>query len=56
MTDSPSRLAEQLSKRFGDSLQNVTVAVGEVTVEVAPRTCLPWPPRCVTSRHSPSKY
>jgi NADH-quinone oxidoreductase subunit C len=35
MTDSPSRLAEQLSKRFGDSLQNVTLAVGEVTVEVA---------------------
>jgi NADH-quinone oxidoreductase subunit C len=36
MTESPSRLAEQLSKRFGDSLQNVTVAVGEVTVGVAP--------------------
>ncbi len=35
MTDSPSRLAEQLSKRFGDSLQNVMEAVGEVTVEVA---------------------
>jgi NADH-quinone oxidoreductase subunit C len=34
MTDSPSRLAEQLSKRFGDSVQRVTVAVGEVTVEV----------------------
>jgi NADH-quinone oxidoreductase subunit C len=40
MTDSPSRLAEQLSKHFGDSLQNVTVAVGEVTVEVAPENLL----------------
>ena len=40
MTDSPSRLAEQLSKRFGDSLQRVTVAVGEVTVEVAPDNLL----------------
>jgi NADH-quinone oxidoreductase subunit C len=36
MTDSPGRLAEQLSKRFGDTLQSVTVAVGEVTAEVAP--------------------
>ena len=40
MTDSPSKLAEQLGKRFGDSLQNVTVAVGEVTVEVAPEELL----------------
>jgi NADH-quinone oxidoreductase subunit C len=40
MTDSPSRLAEQLDKRFGDSLQRVTVAVGEVTVEVAPENLL----------------
>ena len=40
MTDSPSRLAEQLSKHFGDSLQNVTVAVGEVTVEVASENLL----------------
>jgi NADH-quinone oxidoreductase subunit C len=40
MTDSPSRLAEQLNKHFGDSLQNVTVAVGEVTVEVAPENLL----------------
>jgi NADH-quinone oxidoreductase subunit C len=36
MTDSPGRLAEQLSKRFGDTLRSVTVAVGEVTAEVAP--------------------
>jgi NADH-quinone oxidoreductase subunit C len=40
MTDSPSRLAEQLSKRFGDNLQNVTTAVGEVTVEIAPDNLL----------------
>ncbi len=40
MTDSPSRLAEQLRKRFGDGLQRVTVAVGEVTVEVAPENLL----------------
>jgi NADH-quinone oxidoreductase subunit C len=40
MTDSPGRLAEQLRKRLGDSLQGVTVAVGEVTVEVAPENLL----------------
>jgi NADH-quinone oxidoreductase subunit C len=40
MTDSPSRLAEQLSKRFGDSLQGVTTAVGEVTVEIAPENLI----------------
>ena len=40
MTDSSSRLAEQLSKHFGDSLQNVTLAVGEVTVQVAPEELL----------------
>jgi len=40
MTDSTGRLAEQLGKRFGDSLQNVTVAVGEVTVEVASENLL----------------
>jgi NADH-quinone oxidoreductase subunit C len=40
MTDSASRLAEQLSKRFGDSLLNVTVAVGEVTVELPPENLL----------------
>ena len=40
MTDSPSRLAEQLRKRFADSLRSVTLAVGEVTVEVAPENLL----------------
>jgi NADH-quinone oxidoreductase subunit C len=40
MTDSPSRLAEQLKQRFGDRLRSVTVAVGEVTVEVAPENLL----------------
>jgi len=40
MTDSPGRLAEQLRKRFGDSLQSVTVAAGEVTVEVAPENLI----------------
>jgi NADH-quinone oxidoreductase subunit C len=40
MTDSPSRLAEQLRKRFADSLQAVTVAVDEVTVELAPESLL----------------
>ena len=36
MTAIHNRLAEQLQERFGESLQSVTVAVGEVTVEVAP--------------------
>jgi NADH-quinone oxidoreductase subunit C len=40
MTDSPGRLAEQLSKRFGDSLQRVTVDVGEVTIELASENLL----------------
>ena len=40
MTDSPSRLAEQLKQRFGDRLRTGTVAVGEVTVEVAPENLL----------------
>jgi len=40
MTESPSRFAEQLSNHFGGSLQNVTLAPGEVTVEVAPENLL----------------
>jgi NADH-quinone oxidoreductase subunit C len=40
MTDTPGRLAEQLGKRFGDSLLNVTVAAGEVTAEVASESLL----------------
>jgi NADH-quinone oxidoreductase subunit C len=34
MTDIPAKLAAQLQERFGDSLQSVTLAVGEVTIEV----------------------
>ncbi|MEA2078755.1 MAG: NADH-quinone oxidoreductase subunit C, partial [Pseudomonadota bacterium] len=36
MTAIHSPLAEQLQEHFWESLQSVTVAVGEVTVEVAP--------------------
>jgi NADH-quinone oxidoreductase subunit C len=35
MTSASRQLAEQLQERFGDSLQSVIDAVGEVTVEVA---------------------
>jgi NADH-quinone oxidoreductase subunit C len=35
MTDT-NALAERLQEKFGDRLQSVTVAVGEVTLEVAP--------------------
>jgi NADH-quinone oxidoreductase subunit C len=34
MTDNPAQLAEQLQERFGASLQSVTCAAGEVTIEV----------------------
>ena len=36
MTDSSRQLAEQLQKRFGESLQAIIAAVGEVTIEVTP--------------------
>jgi NADH-quinone oxidoreductase subunit C len=36
MTDSSRQFAGQLQDRFGASLQSVVVAVGEVTIEVAP--------------------
>jgi len=36
MTDSSRQFAGQLQERFGASLQSVVVAVGEVTIEVAP--------------------
>jgi len=36
VTDSSRQLAEQLQKRFGESLQAIIAAVGEVTIEVTP--------------------
>lgn len=36
MADNPTRLAQQLQERLGDTLQAVTVEAGEVTIEVAP--------------------
>jgi NADH-quinone oxidoreductase subunit C len=40
MTDSPGRLAEQLTNRFGDRLLGITVDVGEVTAEVTPENLI----------------
>jgi NADH-quinone oxidoreductase subunit C len=40
MTDSPGRLAEQLTKRFGEAVRSVTVEVSEVTAEVAPENLI----------------
>ena len=40
MPDNSTRLAEHLQERLGESLQNVTVAAGEVTTEVAPESLI----------------
>jgi NADH-quinone oxidoreductase subunit C len=36
MSDKTTQLAEQLQDRLGESLQDITVATGEVTIEVSP--------------------
>jgi len=40
VTDSSRKLAEQLQHRFGENLQAIVDAVGEVTIEIAPDTLL----------------
>jgi NADH-quinone oxidoreductase subunit C len=40
MSDQTTQLAEQLQDRLGDSLQDITVATGEVTIEVSPENLI----------------
>ena len=40
MSDTSTQLAEHLQDRLGESLQDITVATGEVTIEVAPENLI----------------